>query len=98
MYLQYVPLWLWGTREDFEETVILMRVCGSVRDLTPGVIAAVKSSAPTCCFSIVVWRAGFSARIVLDSGAESWFSYRSSGGPNLCFMLFLSCRIFSTRL
>jgi len=47
-----------------------MGVCGSVQDLTPGVIAVVKSSAPTCCLSIVVWRAGFFARIVLDSGSR----------------------------
>ena len=46
------------TREDFKEIRVLMGVCGSVQDLTLGVIAAVKSSAPTCCFSIVVWRAG----------------------------------------
>jgi hypothetical protein len=88
-----------GTGEDFEETVILTGMCGIVRDLTPGVIAVVKSSAPTCCFSIVVWDGGFFARIVLDSGAEIWsFNYRSSGGPELCYMFFLYCKIFRTWL
>ena len=71
------------------ETVILTGMCGIVRDFTPGLIAVVKSSVPTCCFSIVVWHADFFARIVLDCGAEIWsFNYRGFGGPELCFVFF----------
>jgi len=74
MSLQYLPPGVGGGGGvDFVETVILMGVCGSVQDLTPGVIAVVKSSAP----HLLLFHCGFGvpdsfARIVLDSGAESW--------------------------
>jgi hypothetical protein len=78
-----------GTREDFKEIRILMGVFGSVRDLTVGVIAVVKSSAPTCCFSIVVWLAGLFVCIVLDSGAESWSLVTGAPVGLMCVLCYL---------
>jgi len=86
-----------GTREDFKEIRILMGAFGSVRDLTLGVFGMVKSSAPTCCFSIVIWRAGLFACIVLDSGAESWSLVTGAPVGLECILwYFLGCKIFRT--